>query len=296
MNRHDLTLSLAFIKRLFLDQTHIQGTPWNPWVKQTQLNPRIPLFLDRENEIIKYFRIPRYWLWGCYLQKGFPNTLRFKRNLQQYFQERTASHLLKEAYHEASFYYALRLMMAFERYSMVLDYLEAFYKFRGKERKSLRGWTVLDFGCGVSDIGLLLSLLGATVEICDLADQKLNFAQWRYQVRNLKVAVNPQNAVDQPPVLESEKYDLIIATEVFEHLTDPLQNLQALTRSLRPQGLFFNSMGENGHRDIGGDHLEKAMRIMKSQEYQSFYRRHYHPVYFSRNQNFLFQLEDPFRP
>jgi trans-aconitate methyltransferase len=91
------------------------------------------------------------------------------------------------------------------------------------------------------------------------------------------------------PALGKGVYNLIIATEIFEHLPDPLQSLRTLTESLRPGGLLFDSMGGSFDRKPGGDHLAEALDIGKSESYQTFYRANYLPVGQANGMGFLFQ-------
>jgi 2-polyprenyl-3-methyl-5-hydroxy-6-metoxy-1,4-benzoquinol methylase len=180
-------------------------------------------------------------------------------------------------------------MLAFERYSMMSNYLDTLFVQHGKRKKSLDGWRVLDYGCGVSDIGILLALLGAQVTICDLADPKLSFAEWRYRRRKLNAEVIPIENPEESLSLNKDYYDLIVATEVFEHIPNPLQCLKALTGALRSEGLLFNSMGNGFDRNIGGDHLESAIIIGKSEEYQRYYQANYVPFGQSGGMSYLFR-------
>ena len=289
---HDFLLTTAFLKRLFLDQVHIRRSKWKSLFKKTQLNPAIPLFRDREQELVDFFHISHTKLRSLYIRKGFPNTRRFKFYLDEYFRDRVDPGVLKIAYEEAAFFYCLRLMLAYERYSMVLKYLDTLFALHGSGTSSLSRWKILDYGCGVSDIGLLLALLGAQVTICDLADQKLSFAEWRYRRRQLEVEVVPINNPEKTPPLKEGNYDLIIATEVLEHVPDPLQCLRTLTQALRSGGCFFNSMGNGFDRDICGDHLESAMSIGNSEGYRRYYRGNYVPLTQSIGMGYLFQKAD----
>jgi 2-polyprenyl-3-methyl-5-hydroxy-6-metoxy-1,4-benzoquinol methylase len=288
----DLLLSAAFLKRFLWDQAHIRHSKWAPLIKKTQLRFSTTLFQDREFELLDFFPISMAGLWSLFLRKGFPNTLRFKSCLDGFFRDRSDPGVLKAAYEEAAFFYCLRLMLAYERYSMVLEYLDTLFALHGSGTSSLSRWKVLDYGCGVSDIGLLLALLGAEVTICDLADPKLSFAESRYRRRKLNVKVIPIENPEESLSLNKNYYDLIVATEVLEHVRDPLQCLEVLTGALQSGGLLFNSMGNGFDRDVGGDHLESAICIGQSQEYQRYCQTNYIPLDQSEGMNYLFRKAD----
>jgi SAM-dependent methyltransferase len=288
---NEFLLSSAFIKRLLYDQPHIRQSKWKSLIKKTQLTPAIPLFRDRESEFMTFFNISRTGLYSLYLSHGFPNTRRLKCYLESFFEGRTASDKLKTAYENAAFYYSLRLMLAFERYSMISDYLDTLSEVSGKSVASLHGWRVLEYGCGVSDIGLLLGMLGADVTICDLEDKKLAFAEWRHQKRNIDVEVIPVDNTEIIPYLGKEIYDLIIVAEVFEHVRDPLLLLRSLTASLKSKGLLFDSMGGRFEREPGGDHLTEALMIGNSDDYLTFYQENYSKVSSSGKLQYLFQYK-----
>ena len=288
----DFLLTSAFLKRLFLDQVHIRRSKWNSLIKKTQLDPAIPLFRDRERELVEFFELSRRQLRSLYIRKGFPNTQRFKFYLDNFFRDQVHPGVLKIAYEKAAFFYCLRLMLAFERYSMISNYLDILFAQGGNGKQRLESWKIFDYGCGVSDIGILLASLGAQVTICDLADQKLSFAEWRYHKRQLEVEVIAINNPEEAPPLKKGNYDLIIATEVLEHVPNPLQCLQAVTGAIRSGGFLFNSMGNGFNRDIGGDHLETAMIIGNSEAYRTFCQANYVPLVQSENMNYLFRKVD----
>ena len=117
----------------------------------------------------------------------------------------------------------------------------------------------------------------------------MDFAKWRYETRGLRVEAIPVSKVDEVPALEKSSYDMVIVAEVFEHVPDPLQCLEALTHSLRSGGMLFDSMGGDFDRKLGGDHLKEALDIGNSEEYQSFHRNNYVQLNHSRRTNYLFQ-------
>lgn len=286
---NDFALAASFLKRRLLDQRHIRRSAWHELIKETQINRQVPLFRDRELELKDFFRLSTQDLWKLYLSRGFPNTKRFKCFLDVFFDGRTDPANLKYAYENAAFYYTLRLMLAFERYTMITPYLNRLFSLFKMKNSSLTGIRVLEYGCGISDIGLLCNLLGAEVTICDLSDTKLNFAEWRHRKRERVVSVIHVYNCEQIPDLGKERYDLIIATEVFEHVRNPLALLRTLTASLQPGGVLFDSMGGRFDREPRGDHLAEALKIGDSDEYKTYYGQHYGQPYKNEGLPYLFR-------
>ena len=97
------------------------------------------------------------------------------------------------------------------------------------------------------------------------------------------------NDTEYIPDLGQNKYNLIVATEVFEHIRNPLRLLKEITKSLCPRGLLFDSMGGKFEREIQGDHLEEAAYIGNSEGYRSFYRENYLPINDFGESTFFFQ-------
>lgn len=270
---------ISFFKRLLMDQKHIRTSPFYNQIKKLQLNPDRPLFYDRQLELAEYYGTGKLGFLNLYLFNGLPNSMRFKKSLDSLFFKKTNPENLKSAYQEAAYFYSIRLMMAFERYSMFtrsLDYLLEL--FQNRSSHPLQDLRVLDYGCGVSDIGLILARNGAKITIADLRDEKLCFAEWRYKKRKLDVDVMPIDDTESIPDLPAGCFDLIIATEVLEHVRNPLFLLKSFIKWLSNNGYLFNSMGETFHRTLTGDHLEEALTIGNSEEYQKFYADNLKPV------------------
>jgi 2-polyprenyl-3-methyl-5-hydroxy-6-metoxy-1,4-benzoquinol methylase len=159
-----------YFRNLFFDPPQIKSSDWFKEVKQTQLRGKAPLFLDRQFEICEFFNKRNFGLFIRFLKYGFPNTDKFKLYLMNFFENNTSRNdLLKMAYEKASFPYALRLMLGYERYSTITPYLDSIIEALGKP---IDEFSVLDYGCRCSDMGLLLASLGAEVTIADLDDEK----------------------------------------------------------------------------------------------------------------------------
>jgi len=285
---YSLFYPIYYIKNLFRDTSKIKNNKlWYPKIKETQLNKKIPLYADRQSEIKKYFQKSNLDLIKYYLKHGFPNSAKFKVKLIDFFTNKTDSdNLLKKSYEQSSFHYVLRLMFAYERYSLIVPYLDYLVQ---NYNKPLKVFKILDYGCGVSDIGLLFSSLGSDVTIADLDDKKMDFTIWRFKTRNLEPTIIKINDPSDYPTLPESEYDLIIATELFEHVRNPLKLLKNFTSALKQGGYLFDSMGGHFEREIVGDHLKESIEIGQSDEYKQFYKNNYQQIFINEKLNWLFK-------
>ena len=279
---------LYYVKNLFIDPRKIKkDSYWYKKIKETQINKKIPLFSDRQNEIKSYFKLKNKDLLNIFQKYGFPNSKKYKQNLMNFFEGRTKSDkALKNSYKDAAFLYTLRLMLAYERYSLIIPYLDYIIK---DSKKTIEKFKVLDYGCGVSGIGLLLASLKANVTIADLDDEKFVFTIWRYKKRSLSPNIIKIKNISDYPEIPKNKFDLIIATELFEHVRDPLRLLKNFTNALKKGGYLFDSMGGEFEREVGGDHLAEAIKIGNSKEFKDYYKKHFKHIKLKYNLNYLFK-------
>ena len=93
----------------------------------------------------------------------------------------------------------------------------------------------LDFGSGVGSGGLLFARNRFAVTLADISSSLLRFCRWRFEQAGL-----PLRAIDlKSAPLPEAAFDLVTAMDVFEHLTDPLEVVDAIHRALRPGGYLF---------------------------------------------------------
>ena len=164
---------------LFIDPQQILNKYYHN-VKMTQLNKTLPLFIDRQNEINEFFNLSIFSLLNIYRKYGLPGSEKFKKEYLRSFEGNVSPDKLKKAYDNVELLYSIRLMMAYERYSFILEYLDFLETDYGKR---FHDFSVLDYGCGVADISLLLASLGAHITVCDLHNKKLDFVMWRFKKR-----------------------------------------------------------------------------------------------------------------
>jgi 2-polyprenyl-3-methyl-5-hydroxy-6-metoxy-1,4-benzoquinol methylase len=90
--------------------------------------------------------------------------------------------------------------------------------------------TVLDLGCGHGLFGLALQLLGCKVVFSDeQKSSQLPAASFR-----------PLN-IDRDALASLGTYDVVICSNVYEHLAKPTQFIRAIPELLKPQGYCYLS-------------------------------------------------------
>jgi len=90
---------------------------------------------------------------------------------------------------------------------------------------------ILDVGCAQATLALLLAEQGHNVLAIDLRQESLDYAKSRYQSGNIRFL--------QHNVLEvelTEKFDLIYANQLIEHLVYPSTMIDRLKSMLKPGG------------------------------------------------------------
>jgi len=109
---------------------------------------------------------------------------------------------------------------------------------RGKILKKLikntKNKKCLDFGSGVGSHTIALLEIGNEVDILDVNGPLLKFTQERIKRRGYKVNVFYN---DSP--LPQNEYDLVICTDVLEHVYDPIYEFDRIYLSLKKGGKLF---------------------------------------------------------
>lgn len=112
--------------------------------------------------------------------------------------------------------------------------------------------TVLDFGCGVGQDGILFSESGFYVTLADLPSKTFDFARWRIQRKSLNI-----NTVNSDELCE--KYDAILCFDVLEHVWDPKETVNYLYTHLSDDGILLVTTSFE-QRDTHPLHLERNAR------------------------------------
>lgn len=115
---------------------------------------------------------------------------------------------------------------------------------------------IVDYGCGLAQTSVSLAIAlrakGATprLVLADIPTIRLQFAAWL--CARLGLAVETVACTGARPLPDFPEADIIVATEIFEHLHEPLPALAHLDAALRPGGFLITNID---------DHDEEFMHV-----------------------------------
>ncbi|QJD17214.1 bifunctional 2-polyprenyl-6-hydroxyphenol methylase/3-demethylubiquinol 3-O-methyltransferase UbiG [Paracoccus sanguinis] len=111
-----------------------------------------------------------------------------------------------------------------------------------RDPRSLRpfeGLRLLDIGCGGGLVSEPMARLGATVTGADAAEGNIRIARLHAEQSGLKI---DYRATTAEALLEAgERFDVVLALEIVEHVADPQAFVTTCARLLRPGGLLVAS-------------------------------------------------------
>lgn len=103
---------------------------------------------------------------------------------------------------------------------------------------------VLDIGCGNGFISGQFMRRGCYVVGVDLSEQGITLARQTYPQARFEILAADKDVLNR---LEEEPFDLVISTEVVEHLYDPRAYAAGCFAALRPGGRFICSTPYHGY-------------------------------------------------
>ena len=109
----------------------------------------------------------------------------------------------------------------------------------GASRAPFAGLDILDVGCGGGLLCEPLARLGAAVTGIDAAPVNVEVARHHATGAGLSIAYRATTA--EALVQEGARYDVVLAMEVIEHVTDPAAIVATCAALLKPGGLFLCS-------------------------------------------------------
>jgi 2-polyprenyl-3-methyl-5-hydroxy-6-metoxy-1,4-benzoquinol methylase len=124
-----------------------------------------------------------------------------------------------------------------------------------KSRQLGRRLKVLDIGCGNGSNSLPVASLGHYLLGIDISSESVEYANDRNPFPNARFMIH--NLMEHPL---SEKFDLIICSEVLEHLPDPRPMIRAMAEVLEAGGLVVITVPNGyGPREVLG-RLENRLK------------------------------------
>jgi 2-polyprenyl-3-methyl-5-hydroxy-6-metoxy-1,4-benzoquinol methylase len=104
----------------------------------------------------------------------------------------------------------------------------------GRQKKELN---VLEVACGEGGITLAVASLGCSVKAFDIDEQDVSALRAEIESRGHgNVTVTAADALEFD---DGEKYDVVIASEIIEHVLDPARLAAALKNSTSPGGIII---------------------------------------------------------
>lgn len=174
------------------------------------------------------------------------------------------------------------------------QYLEAFLK---ASNGVLSGKKVLDVGAGLSPYRSLLEDYGLSYTSQDFSLYDESQAERGFVTRGWNYPKHDY-VCDVLEIPEQEKFDLLICTEVLEHVPDPVATFKKLKRLLAPKGQLFVSVPamsfvhqapyffSSGLSTFWFEHWAKdleieVVRIISVGNYSDFMTQELHRVFYS---------------
>ena len=165
----------------------------------------------------------------------------------------------------------MRLLLDYNRYSET-DLLVNYFK------ENFSDLRVLDYGSGAGDYGVIFSLLGSQVTFYDYPHM-LKCPVYRCEQEGLKF-----KTIDVPKKLDFKEYNIVIFSEVLEHLENPLEELQnCLTSGVKYvfttaypfvpiESAYFN---KSGHSETARNQTKECQDLLeKNYVRQSISEKH----------------------
>lgn len=122
------------------------------------------------------------------------------------------------------------------RLAYIRDMIDQHWQVDERSFRPLESKTALDVGCGAGLLAEPLARLGAQVTAVDAAPELIEVARAHAEGQGLAIDYRATGVEE----LDGQ-FDLVTSMEVIEHVADPQQFIDALSRRLAPGGLMILS-------------------------------------------------------
>lgn len=125
------------------------------------------------------------------------------------------------------------------RLGYIVEHIIANKDLKHKNIKPLEGLRILDIGCGGGLLTEALHKNGAMVVGVDAVEKNIRIAQ--QHAEQMGYGIDYRHTTAEKIALHNEKYDVVIALEVIEHVENPQKFIADLSKITRRGGLVFTS-------------------------------------------------------
>ncbi|KAL7017926.1 hypothetical protein ACKWTF_010570 [Chironomus riparius] len=127
------------------------------------------------------------------------------------------------------------------RISLIRDELINTGRIKAADRNKpdvLKGFHILDVGCGAGVLAEPLARMGAKITAIDPSEVLIRVAKEHLGNEPLDIEYMVQY-IEEHSINNPEKYDVVIASEVIEHVPDQRALLDELSKCVKPNGSIF---------------------------------------------------------
>jgi 2-polyprenyl-3-methyl-5-hydroxy-6-metoxy-1,4-benzoquinol methylase len=144
-----------------------------------------------------------------------------------------------------------------------------------------RNLNILDFGGGIGEVGMQLSRRNK-VFYYDIGEKTAGFAKYISEISKRPITILTEKE------MKKKKYDLIIASDVLEHLDDPLETVNMLSSLLTDYGLFLTTGLDFAVNENLPMHLEKNRKLIP--QYNNYMNAFFKLLFYHVTRNELVYL------
>ncbi len=141
--------------------------------------------------------------------------------------------------------------------------------------------TILDIGCGTGYGAWILKKFGAkSIKGIDNSIETVKYAKKKYRMEGISFEVGDAENL----LINTEKFDLVVAYELIEHLKNQNKFLEGVKNNLKEEGIFIVSTpNKNTYQDHNTFHINE----LTPQEFKSLLKLFFKYVYLF-DQRFFF--------